>query len=135
MIINLIIKLVICCIVSLSSAIYCDKVKDEDYSQLRECKSELAPDLNRIYGGEDALPGEFPHQVSLQVRFFNSHICGGSLITDQWILTAAHCFTRGAYPYHWQIKLGKHRLSKNESTERTFRVQKVMEFFLEISIY
>lgn len=43
----------------------------------------------RIIGGADALPGQFPYQISLIVN--NSHICGGSIIDNQWILTAGHC--------------------------------------------
>ncbi|KAH8416397.1 hypothetical protein KR222_001585, partial [Zaprionus bogoriensis] len=45
----------------------------------------------RIVGGADAQDGQFPHQVSL--RQFTSHICGGTIIAPQIILTAAHCVT------------------------------------------
>lgn len=45
----------------------------------------------RVVGGENAAVGQFPHQVSL--RQYTSHICGGTIIAPQMILTAAHCVT------------------------------------------
>lgn len=45
----------------------------------------------RIVGGAKAQISQFPHQVSLCQ--FNSHICGGSIIASQIILTAADCVT------------------------------------------
>ncbi|EDU44173.1 Trypsin [Pyrenophora tritici-repentis] len=42
-----------------------------------------------IVGGSTAASGEFPYIVSLQVG--GSHICGGSLINGNTVVTAAHC--------------------------------------------
>ncbi|XP_010734718.3 trypsin II-P29 [Larimichthys crocea] len=50
-----------------------------------------APLNTKIVGGEDAAAGAWPWQVSLHSRPYG-HFCGGSLINDQWVLTAAHCF-------------------------------------------
>uniref|UniRef100_A0A8C2SXD9 chymotrypsin n=1 Tax=Coturnix japonica TaxID=93934 RepID=A0A8C2SXD9_COTJA len=56
---------------------------------------------NRIVNGEPAVPGSWPWQVSLQ-RYGNFHFCGGSLISEQWVVTAAHCGS----PCWWDPCLG-----------------------------
>ncbi|KAK2832938.1 hypothetical protein Q5P01_016827 [Channa striata] len=57
-------------------------------AQLSVCG--VAPLNTKIVGGTDAAPGSWPWQASLQRA--TGHFCGGSLINNQYILTAAHCF-------------------------------------------
>ncbi|XP_066929537.1 trypsin delta-like [Clytia hemisphaerica] len=60
------------------------------FNDLNVCgKSRLA--MNRIVGGSTARQGEFPWQVALMRRGRTLPICGGTLISDKWIITAAHC--------------------------------------------
>jgi len=50
----------------------------------------IAPSVNvRVVGGVEAMPHSWPWMVSLQAD--GRHICGGSLINNQWVVSAAHC--------------------------------------------
>lgn len=49
----------------------------------------MPPSDELIVGGHPTTIEEHPWQISLQ--FFSSHRCGGSIIGDKWVLTAAHC--------------------------------------------
>ncbi|MGB1270580.1 MAG: S1 family serine peptidase, partial [Endozoicomonas sp.] len=59
--------------------------------------------VKRIVGGQDAEAAQYPWMVSLLYwRSKNVHLCGATLISPQWLLTAAHCFDdkqHGLYAY------------------------------------
>ncbi|XP_069057946.1 transmembrane protease serine 3-like [Pleurodeles waltl] len=57
--------------------------------QCTDCGRRLAVG-QRIIGGSPSSEGSWPWQVSL--HWEGQHICGGSIISSQWVLTAAHCF-------------------------------------------
>ncbi|XP_068205639.1 chymotrypsinogen A-like [Palaemon carinicauda] len=46
---------------------------------------------NRIVGGQETAVNEWPWQVGLRYLKTNDLFCGGALINEQWIVTAAHC--------------------------------------------
>uniref|UniRef100_A0A4W4FWX2 pancreatic elastase II n=1 Tax=Electrophorus electricus TaxID=8005 RepID=A0A4W4FWX2_ELEEL len=68
------------------------------------------PMVNRVVGGEDVRPHSWPWQASLQYKTSSSyfHTCGGTLISNQWVLTAAHCISSSRT---YRVYLGKHSMN------------------------
>uniref|UniRef100_A0A1L8DQW1 trypsin n=2 Tax=Nyssomyia neivai TaxID=330878 RepID=A0A1L8DQW1_9DIPT len=55
--------------------------------------SVLRPPVHRIVGGKPVNIEEIPYQVS--VNYYGQHLCGGSILSDKFILSAAHCIIGG----------------------------------------
>eukprot|EP00794_Sanderia_malayensis_P019828 gene19828-21768_t len=73
---------------------------------------------SRIIAGVDAKPGAWPWMASLWM-YGRSHICGGSLISPYWVLTASHCVVGlNASPTTMEIKVGEHDHRTNDGNEQ-----------------
>uniref|UniRef100_A0A671SIH6 trypsin n=1 Tax=Sinocyclocheilus anshuiensis TaxID=1608454 RepID=A0A671SIH6_9TELE len=66
-----------------------------------------------IVNGREAKPHSRPYMVSIQIS--GQHDCGGFLISDQWVLTAAHCWNRYAI---LTVVVGAHDLSNIKILDR-----------------
>ncbi|XP_021119112.1 cationic trypsin-3 [Heterocephalus glaber] len=84
-------------------------------------------DDDKIIGGYTCPKNSLPYQVSLND---GSHFCGGSLITDQWVVSAAHCYKR-----QFQVHLGDHNIDIIEGGEQFIDVAKVIIHPEYTSIY
>ena len=75
----------------------------------------VRPPFSRVINGQDASPHAWPWQVSLRAR--GRHICGGSLIRPDWIVTAAHCVYSNPNPNGYTVVVGKKlvELGKNHN--------------------
>ncbi|XP_037544049.1 serine protease 27-like [Nematolebias whitei] len=82
------------------------------HSQHPECGRMVAS--SRIIGGQNAPVGSWPWQAVF--KLYGSFFCGGSLITNQWVLTAAHCLTSNDVT-GIQVHLGVHSLSGSNPNE------------------
>lgn len=66
---------------------------------------------SRIYGGQEAKPGQFPFIVSIRLGI-NVHECGGSILSERWIVTAAHCIEFRT-PDYQKVLVGVHRRGRD----------------------
>ncbi len=78
----------------------------------------------QIVGGQEAEPGEWPWQALLYIG--NEYLCGGTLLHERWILTAAHCLYAidGSLVAAEEVVvvLGEHNFRRSEGSEQTHRV-------------
>lgn len=69
-----------------------------------------------IVGGAPAAPGRWPWQIAVLDRR-RRLICGGTLITNEFVITAAHCITKGM-----NVVAGEYNLEELDGSEQERRV-------------
>ncbi|XP_043824308.1 cationic trypsin-3 [Dromiciops gliroides] len=75
-------------------------------------------DDDKIVGGYTCEAYSLPYQVSLNSGY---HFCGGALINEQWVVSAAHC-----YKSRIQVRLGEHNIEVLEGNEQFISSAKVI---------
>uniref|UniRef100_A0A182JVF9 Peptidase S1 domain-containing protein n=1 Tax=Anopheles christyi TaxID=43041 RepID=A0A182JVF9_9DIPT len=87
--------------------------------------------LHRIIGGEETAPHELPYQVSVQWNYNNDsitpmHFCGGAILTESWILTAAHCKTSYTEDGFIEIVAGAHNILSPEEVNQRRKAEQII---------
>ena len=81
--------------------------------------------VQRIVGGDEAISGSYPWMVSLQFTRPGSHFCGGTLISDRWVLSASHCYEEEPLDTIFAV-IGDYDLSENDSGQKTVGIKQAI---------
>nr|AQM58439.1 venom s1 protease with cub domain 7 [Pristhesancus plagipennis] len=86
----------------------------------------------RIINGREASPNEYPWIVALKAYFGEAFInCGGSIVTQRHVLTAAHCLVNmyvdmaEVKPQDVIVYTGAHNLNKLSPSVRQYKAEKI----------
>ncbi|XP_077511361.1 chymotrypsinogen B-like [Amblyomma americanum] len=106
----------------LSTLFYVAFAQSDAQCGVPEIPPQLDPE-DRIYGGSTAVPGSWPWQAGIYTNSYQ-HFCGGALINDRYVITAAHCVW-SKLSNTVRVHLGSHTRLATDDTEAVYKVEEV----------
>ncbi|XP_018570823.1 brachyurin-like [Anoplophora glabripennis] len=112
---------VVSCAVAMPADVPFEALEELDLSKIVPNNIYLEPENpidestlpeGRIIGGSEVSRNSVPYQAALLIN--GASLCGGSLISTNRVLTAAHCTIRAS---NVNVRLGAHAFNTNEATQ------------------
>jgi len=94
-------------------------INNSELPPLVHPKDDNTP-IGRIVGGNQATSGQFPYQGLLRVN--GGFTCGCSILSNRWILTAAHCV--GSNPSAYTVLVGT--INANGQGGTVYQAQRII---------
>ncbi|KAI6175407.1 Transmembrane protease serine 9 [Aphelenchoides bicaudatus] len=92
------------------------------FAQIKKRKRRREP---RVVGGFSTIPRSFPWSAALKFHDGNSHHCGSVIISEKFLLSAAHCFEKTKNESEFYIVTGDWDNTVDEGTEQKFNLTRI----------
>ncbi|KAL7988502.1 hypothetical protein Chor_007421 [Crotalus horridus] len=111
------------------------RIAGKETSGIERVAAPFEDDDDKIVGGYTCQKNTIPYQVSLNSGY---HFCGGSLINEQWVVSAAHCYKSSDIALYNQyngailtfsrmdVRLGEYNIEENEESEQVKKPAKII---------